>query len=76
MSEAESNRGEPFKIWRNPDSADAPITYMGEFYPPDGCPVFFPSDLTELGFPPGEYTVLVPTSRRRQLFSKWQKVRV
>jgi len=76
MGEAESNRGELFKIWRNPDSADDPIGYMGDFYPPNGRPVFVPSDLAELGFPPGEYTVRIPESRRRRLFPKWQKLRV
>lgn len=68
---------EAFKIWRNPSNADELITFMGDFYPPDGRPVLVPQDLIELGFAPGEYTVKVPDSARHSgMIAKWQKLRV
>ena len=65
-----------FKIWRNPSGRDEPIEYMGEFYPSRGRSYFTPRDLSELGFAPGCYTVLIPESARGRALSKWQKVSV
>jgi hypothetical protein len=77
MTEDAPSATEPFKIWRNPDEANEPIAYMGDFYPPGGCVVFVAQDLVELGFGPGEYTVRIPESFRRSgLFAKWQRVRI
>jgi len=66
-----------FKIWKNPSKSGEPVSYLGPHRPPDGQIFFAPRDLQELGFGPGDYTVLVPEeSRRSRLFSKWQKVTV
>lgn len=66
-----------YKIWRNPSMRTEPIPYLGLYRPPKGQFFFTPKDLQELGFGPGDYTVLAPAGARRpKLFSKWQKVTV
>jgi hypothetical protein len=66
-----------FKIWKNPSKRGEPVAYLGPYRPPNGRFCFSPKDLEELGFGPGEYTVLAPEgSLRPGLFSKWQKVTV
>jgi hypothetical protein len=66
-----------FRIWRNPATRNEPVIYLGIYWPPNGHSFFAPGDLQELGFGPGDYTVLVPEEfRRAKLFSKWQKVSV
>ena len=66
-----------FKIWRNPSTVDEPVTYLGEYFPPDGSFYFTDKDLRGLGFGPGKYTVLAPEGHySTKLFSKWQKVTV
>jgi hypothetical protein len=68
---------EAYKIWRNPASREDRITYIGEYYPPKGRPVFVAQDLVELGLPPGDYTLRAPDSRKAPaLIPKWQKLRV
>jgi hypothetical protein len=75
MAEAAENKLGVFKIWRNPAMKGEPVTYMGDFYPPDGRVFFTPNDLQELGFGPGTYTVLCPERRRfARSFTKWQTV--
>jgi hypothetical protein len=66
-----------FKIWKTPSrNGDSPV-YLGQYRPPNGQFFFFPTDLRELGFGPGDYTVLLPEeSRHAGLFSKWQTVTV
>jgi hypothetical protein len=66
-----------YKIWKNPSGRGESVTYLGQYRPPRGQFVFTPKDLQELGFGPGEYTVLAPReSYRPKFFSKWQKVSV
>lgn len=52
----------PFKIWRNPGDGDEPPKYMGDAYAPVGHLCLQARDLRSLGFPPGNYTILVPES--------------
>ena len=53
------------------------MAYLGEFYPPAGTFYFSPKDLCDLGFAPGEYTILAPEERPfANLISKWQTVTV
>jgi hypothetical protein len=66
-----------YKIWKNPSKRGESVAYLGQYRPPNGQLFFFPKDLRELGFGPGDYTVLAPEeSRFPKLFSKWQKVTV
>jgi hypothetical protein len=66
-----------YKIWKNPIKYGESAAYLGEYRPPNGQFFFFPEDLQELGFGPGDYTVLAPEgSSRPKLFSKWQTVTV
>jgi hypothetical protein len=68
---------ETFKIWKNPSGYDDALAYMGEFYPPTGRFCFGPTDLRELGFPPGHYTIRLPDSiRKSHGLAKWQAVEV
>ena len=77
MSEELEQPREGYKIWRQPASAEEPVVYMGEFYPPSQQAHFVHRDLEDLGFPPGKYTVLIPSSiRKRYAVAKWQSVRV
>lgn len=64
-----------FKIWKNPLEGEPSVTYMGEFYPPDGQFNFFWTDLVALGFGPGRYTILAPpVGPYESLLNKWQTV--
>ena len=66
-----------YKIWKNPSQPGEAIAYLGYYRPPNGQFFFTPKDLQELGFGPGDYTVLAPEqSSRPKLFSKWQRVTV
>lgn len=77
MAEVVGERSKSYKIWKNPSRKGEPVAYLGEFYPPAGCFYFSPKDLCELGFAPGEYTILAPEERPfAQLISKWQTVTV
>jgi hypothetical protein len=77
MTEKLSQPTEGFKIWRQPASAEDPVVYMGEFYPPPEQTHFIQRDLENLGFAPGKYTVLIPASvRERYAVDKWQSVTV
>ena len=68
---------EAYKIWKNPQTAEEPPRFMGGFYPPADQAMFIHADLKALGFPPGEYTVRIPSDvRERYALSKWQTVRV
>ena len=68
---------EPYKIWRNPLSEEEPPRFMGGFYPPADQAMFIHADLKALGFPSGEYTVLIPGKvRKRYALQKWQTVKV
>jgi hypothetical protein len=50
---------------------------MGGFYPPANQAMFIHADLKALGFPSGEYTVLIPGEvRERYALQKWQTVKV
>jgi hypothetical protein len=77
MTEELRNLLGSYKIWKNPSERGEFVAYLGEYRPPDGQFFFSPKDLQELGFGPGDYTVLAPgKSRRSKPFSKWQKVTV
>jgi hypothetical protein len=77
MTEEVSSRKQGYKVWRNPAQPGEPVDYMGEFYPPSGHGYFMACDLKQLGFGPGEYTVLAPPDRPHpELFSKWWKVTI
>jgi hypothetical protein len=66
-----------YKIWKNPSVRGESVAYLGQYRPPNGQFFFTPKDLRELGFGPGDYTVLSPEeSCRPKLFSKWQKVTI
>jgi hypothetical protein len=66
-----------FKVWKNPLDADHGTVYMGEFSPPDGQVCLFATDLVELGFAPGGYTVLVPDALRTlYALPPWQRIDV
>jgi hypothetical protein len=66
-----------YKIWKNPPKSGEAVAYLGAYRPPNRQDCFAPKDLQELGFGPGDYTVLAPEgSCRPRLFSKWQKVTV
>ena len=68
---------DPFKVWRNPDTAGDGPRFMGDFYPPQHQVCFYANDLEALGFPPGEYTVLIPDSvRKLSVLPQWQKITV
>ena len=68
---------EAYKIWKNPQTAEEPPQFMGGFYPPANQAMFIHADLKALGFPSGEYTVLIPAEvRERYALPKWQTVRV
>ena len=68
---------EAYKIWKNPQSAEEPPRFMGGFYPPADQAMFIHADLKALGFPSGEYTVLIPARvRERYALQKWQTVKV
>jgi hypothetical protein len=70
-------RSAPYKIWKNPNCPGDPIRYLGDFYLPDGRPIFSAQDLVELGFGPGEYTVRAPDNRPfARLLPKWHTVLV
>ena len=65
----------PFKIWKNPSLEGDPPMYMGEAYAPSGQLCLRPTDLRNLGFPPGSYTVLVPEALTFLYdMPKWQKL--
>jgi hypothetical protein len=77
MTEAVSETPNLYKIWKNPSRSGEPVSFLGEYRPPDGRFFFTARDLRELGFGPGNYTVLAPAnSQHPKLFSKWQKVTV
>ncbi len=77
MTEELSEALGDFKIWKNPSNSGEAVAYLGPYRPPNGQFCFAPKDLQELGFGPGDYTVLAPEGSHRQgLFSKWQKVTV
>ena len=77
MTEEVENRPKPYKIWRNPDTPGQAVTYLGDYYPPTGRPLFVAQDLKDLGLGPGEYTILAPGGRRfAKLLPKWQKLSV
>jgi hypothetical protein len=68
---------EAYKIWKNPQTAEEPPRFMGEFYPPCDQATFIHDDLKALGFPPGGYTVRIPREVREcYALPKWQTVRV
>jgi hypothetical protein len=77
MAEQESERREGYKVWKQAVTPDEPIQYLGEFYPPPQQAFFTNQDLRDLGFPPGQYTVLIPASvRAHYAVDKWQSVTV
>ena len=77
MSEEPEHRPQSHKIWRNPAAHGQPVVYLGEYSPPKGCPLFVAQDLKDLGFGPGDYTILAPNGRRcSKLLPKWQKLSV
>lgn len=65
-----------YKIWKNPSKSDEPVSFLGDYRPPEGQFYFTVKDLRELGFGPGKYTILAPEGSRHELFSKWQDVAV
>lgn len=66
-----------YKIWKNPSGRREPVIYLGQYSPPNGQYLFFPNDLRELGFGPGDYTVMAPEgSSHLKLFPKWHTVKV
>lgn len=65
-----------FKVWMNPSSRGGPVAYLGQIRPPNGQFFITAKDLRDLGFPAGEYTVLVPEEARPKFSSKWQTVTV
>jgi hypothetical protein len=77
MSEETEIKPLVHKIWRNPAAHGQPVAYLGEYYPPTGRLIFVAQDLRDLGFGPGEYTILAPSGRRYpKLLPKWQKLSV
>ncbi len=77
MSDEVSSKRQGYKAWRNPTRPGESVKYMGEFFPPVGQCRILGYDLRQLGFGPGEYTVLAPPDRPHAgLFSKWQKVTI
>jgi hypothetical protein len=77
MSEGIETKPQAHKIWRNPAAHGQEVAYLGEYYPPTGRPIFVAQDLRDLGFGPGEYTILAPSGRRcAKLLPKWQKLSV
>jgi hypothetical protein len=77
MTEPATEDAKGFKIWKNPSNPKDAPAYQGEFYPPNGQFFFFGHDLRNLGFQPGNYTVLAPKSHRYyDFFAKWQTVEV
>ena len=76
MAEGVGETQEPYKIWKNPSRSHEPVSFLGDYRPPKGQFYFTARDLRELGFGPGEYTVLAPEGSRHRLFSKRQVVTV
>jgi hypothetical protein len=67
----------PFKIWRNPSGDSESPKYMGEAYAVSGRLCLRASDLRDLGFAPGHYTLLVPESLTFLYdMPKWEKLEV
>jgi hypothetical protein len=71
------DRHGPFKIWKNPSGIGDPPIYMGEAYAPSGQLCLRDTDLRNLGFPLGHYTIRIPESL---IFlydmPKWEKLEV
>jgi hypothetical protein len=77
MSEELRKLRKGWKMWKNPNATGESVVYLGEFYPPEGRFCFTGRDLRELGFGPGEYTVLAPDGfLRSDLFGRWQRVSI
>jgi hypothetical protein len=75
MTEELSKLRKGWKVWKNPKGPGEPVEYLGEFYPPESRFCLTGGHLRELGFGPGEYTVLAPEGfSRSDLFVRWQKV--
>jgi hypothetical protein len=64
------------KIWKNPSKPSEAVTYLGHYCPPNGQFFFTSKDLRDLGFLPGDYTVLSPEESCPKLFSRWQKITI
>ena len=66
-----------YKIWKNPRGSEDSIQYMGEIYPPEGRFFLTATDLLDLGFALGRYTVLAPPNApHSDLFARWQSIEV
>ena len=76
MPEGSAEVNNAYKIWKNPSKSDESVSFLGDYCPPTGQFYFTAKDLRELGFGPGNYTVLAPEGSRHKLFSKWQKVTI
>ena len=75
MTEQLRTLSEGWKVWRNPTQPEEGPIYLGEVFPPDGRWCLTGADLRELGFGPGEYTVLAPEqSPHNDLFARWQSI--
>jgi hypothetical protein len=66
-----------YKIWKNPSKDCESLSFLGSYAPPEGQFHFTSRDLRDLGFGPGDYTVLAPEGcQHPELFSRWQKVTI
>ena len=77
MAEQLSKVRKGWKIWKNPVDRKASVAYLGEVFAPEETLCITAKDLRELGFGPGEYTVLAPKEFSHQdVFCRWQRVSI
>jgi hypothetical protein len=77
MTEELSKLRKGWKVWKNPKAPEEPVVYLGELYPPESQFCLTGCHLKELGFGPGEYTVLAPEGFKCSgLFARWQRVSI
>jgi hypothetical protein len=75
VTEQVSKLSKGWKVWKNPAHAKEGPTYLGEVFAPEGRYCLTGADLRELGFGPGEYSILAPEQfTHSDLFARWQSV--
>jgi hypothetical protein len=75
VTEPVSKLSKGWKVWKNPTRPEEGPEYLGEVFAPEDRFCLAGADLRELGFGPGEYTVLAPEQfPHNDMFGRWQSV--
>jgi hypothetical protein len=75
MTEKLKTEQRGFQVWKNPQSPEGIVCYLGEFYPPSARCILTGNDLRELGCAPGSYTIGAPPDEApSHQFEKWVTV--